>query len=62
MYDFWLGVLASLVVLLVTLAYRSHIRSNIHGTSVLPERLLPRLLCRHDVHAQVYKLRALRTS
>lgn len=35
MYDFWLGVLASLAVLIITLAYRSHIRSDIHGMSSL---------------------------
>lgn len=53
MYDFWLGVLASLAVLIVALAYRSHNRSGIRGTYVLPERLLPRPLCRCNMSAQV---------
>lgn len=35
MYYFWIGVLASLAVLIVTLAYGSHIRSDTQGTSVL---------------------------
>lgn len=35
MYDFLLGVLASLAVLVVTLAYRSRIGGDIRGTSVL---------------------------
>lgn len=35
MYDFWLRVLASLAVLVVTLAYRSHIRGDTCGKSVL---------------------------
>lgn len=37
MHDFWLGVLTSLAVLIVTLAYRSHVASDIRGTSVLHE-------------------------
>lgn len=56
MYDFWLGVLTSLAVLIVTLAYRSHIGSNTRGMYELPDRLLPTPLCRCDMHAQVSKL------
>lgn len=37
MHEFWLGVLTSLAVLIVTLVYRSHVGSDIRGTSVLHE-------------------------
>lgn len=39
MYDFWLGVFASLAVLVVTLAYRSRIGGDVRGTSVLHDIL-----------------------
>lgn len=56
MYDFWLGVLVSLAGLVITLAYRSRIGSDIRGMYELSDRLLPTPLCRCDIHVQVYKL------
>jgi hypothetical protein len=52
MYDFWLGVLASLAVLVFTLAYRSHIRGDTCGTSVLSRR--PLWFC--DTQAQACRV------
>lgn len=44
MYDFWLEVLVSLAVLIVTLTYRSHIRGDICSTSMLYDISSPRSL------------------
>lgn len=54
MYDFWLGVLVSLAVLIVTLTYRSHIGGDICGTSMLHDISSPRSLWCFDTSARAH--------